>query len=71
MSPTDKCEYATVPGEIVLDAKTDLTFAPLYSFFAVLAAAPLMFLFDLAVIYLQKMPIIQESSYQNFKILVF
>jgi len=49
----------------------DISFSPVYGIYAVIAATPVLFIFEVLTIYLQKMPIKQESAKQNFKILMF
>ena len=49
----------------------DISFSPVYGIYAVIAATPVVFIFEVMTIFLQKIPIKQESAKQNFKILVF
>lgn len=49
----------------------DISFSPVYGIYAVIAATPVLFIFEVLTIYLQKIPIKQESAKQNFKILMF
>jgi hypothetical protein len=71
--PEDYCEQSTVKSEINLssDPKVDISFSPIHGIYAVLAATPIIFIYEVMTIYLQKMPIKQESANQNFRILMF
>lgn len=49
----------------------DISFSPVYGIYAVIVATPVIFIFEVLSIYLQKIVINQESAKQNFKILMF
>jgi hypothetical protein len=61
--PTDSCEATSVSSQVYLTNPPDesLIFSPLMALYAVLAANPVQFIFELLCIYLQKMKINQES----------
>ncbi len=71
--PDDYCEQTTLNDEVNLSANpaVDISFSPVYGIYAVIAATPVLFIFEVLTIYLQKIPIKQESAKQNFKILMF
>lgn len=71
--PEDYCEQTTLSGEVNLSSnpKVDISFSPVYGIYAVIASTPIIFIFEVMTIYLQKIPIKQESAKQNFKILMF
>lgn len=71
--PDDYCEQTSVLGEVRLSSNPsrDVSFSPVYGIYAVIAASPIIFIFEVMTIYLQKLPIKQESAKQNFKILMF
>lgn len=71
--PEDYCEQTSLIGEVNLssDPTVDISFSPVYGIYAVIAATPIIFIFEVMTIYLQRLPIKQESAKQNFKILMF
>lgn len=73
VKPDDYCEQTTLSGEINLSSNpaVDISFSPVYGIYAVIVATPVIFIFEVLSIYLQKIVINQESAKQNFKILMF
>lgn len=71
--PTDTCEESSVAGSVYLTNPPDYgyTFSPLSSIYAILAANPVMFIFDLLCIYLQKMKINADSAKASSKLLAY
>lgn len=62
--PTDECEKTSVSGEVYLteDQSPEYTFSPIEAIIAVLVANPVMFIFDMLCIYLQKMKVNTDSA---------